>query len=147
MTDEQSVVGKRRRTPAEIEQIVCEFESSGLNRSQFCRGQGLTLGVLNRYLQRRHAASGSGASGDGLVAVELAGKKLSGERAASCGLAVVLARGGRIAVSADFDSATLQRLGQVLEAMEVFGFGAGARVYLAVGATGMRTGLEGLYGL
>src|SRR5260370_23344557 len=38
---------------AEIEQIVCEFESSGLNRSQFCRRQGLTLGVLNRYLQRR----------------------------------------------------------------------------------------------
>jgi len=53
-------VGKRRRTPAEIERIVCEFESSGLNRSQFCRRQGLTLGALNRYLQRRHAASASG---------------------------------------------------------------------------------------
>lgn len=49
------MVEKRRRTPAEIEQIVSGFESSGLNRSQFCRGQGLTLGVLNRYLQRRHA--------------------------------------------------------------------------------------------
>jgi hypothetical protein len=117
MTDEQSVGGKRRRTPAEIEQIVCEFESSGLNRSQFCRRQGLTLGVLNRYLQRRHAASGSGASGDGLVGVELAGKKLGAERAASCGLAVVLARGRRIAVSAGFDAATLQRLVQVLETM------------------------------
>src|SRR5258708_38884215 len=80
MTDEQSVGGKRRRTPAEIEQIVCEFESSGLNRSQFCRRQSLTLGVLNRYLQRRHAASGSGASGDGLVGVELAGKKLGAAR-------------------------------------------------------------------
>jgi hypothetical protein len=116
MTDEQSVVGKRRRTPAEIEQIVCEFESSGLNRSQFCRRQGLTLGVLNRYLQRRHAASGS-ASGVGLVGVELAGKKLGAERAASCGLAVVLARGRRIAVSAGFDAGTLQRLVQVLEMM------------------------------
>src|SRR6266705_4916523 len=102
MTDEQSVMEKRRRTPAEIEQIACEFESSGLNRSQFCRRQGLTLGVLNRYLQRRQAASGSGASGDGLVAVELVGKKLSAERAASCGLAVVLARGRRIAVSVGF---------------------------------------------
>jgi hypothetical protein len=37
-----------RRTTAEIEQIVSEYESSGLNRSQFCRGHGLTLGVLNR---------------------------------------------------------------------------------------------------
>jgi len=115
MTDEQSVMEKRRRRPAEIEQIACEFESSGLNRSQFCRRQGLTLGVLNRYLQRRQAASGSGASGDGLVAVELVGKKLSAEGAASCGLAVVLARGRRIAVSVGFDAATLQRLVQVLE--------------------------------
>ena len=117
MTDEQSVVEKRRRTPAEIEQIVREFEGSGLNRSQFCRREGLTLGVLNRYLRRLQAACGSGASGDGLVAVELAGKKLSAERAASCGLAVVLARGRRIAVSVGFDAATLQRLVQVLETM------------------------------
>ena len=116
MTNEQTVVGKRRRTPAEIEQIACEFESSGLNRSQFCRRQGLNLGVLNRYLQRRHAASGI-ANGDGLVAVELAGKKPGVERAVSCGLAVVLARGRRIAVSAGFDAVTLQRLVQVLETM------------------------------
>src|SRR5258708_20744566 len=118
MTDEQSVGGKRRSTPAEIEQIVCEFESSGLNRSQFCRRQGLTLGVLNRYLLRRHAASGSGASGDGLVGVELAGKKLGAERAASCGLAVVLARGRRIAVDPSFDPPTLQRSVQGLGEMQ-----------------------------
>src|SRR2546428_11143002 len=111
MTDEQSVMEKRRRTPAEIEQIACEFESSGLNRSQFCRRQGLTLGVLNRYLQRRQVASGSGASGDGLVAVELVGKKLSAERAASCGLGVGFAGGRRIAGSGGFDGAPPQRLG------------------------------------
>jgi hypothetical protein len=51
MTEEQSVTGKKRRTAAEIEQIVREYESSGLNRSQFCRQQDLTLGVLNRYLR------------------------------------------------------------------------------------------------
>ncbi len=115
MTDEQSVVGKRRRTPAEMEQIVSEFKSSGLNRSQFCRRQGLTLGALSRYLKRLGAACGSGATGDGLVAVELAGPKLGAERAGSCGLAVVLASGRRIAVSTGFDAATLQRLLQVLE--------------------------------
>jgi len=115
MTDEQGVVGKKRRTPAEIGQIVSQYQSSGLNRSQFCRREGLTLGVLNRYLQRRHEASGSGGSGDGLVAVELAGKKLWAESGGSCGLAVVLERGRRIAVSAGFDAATLQRLVRVLE--------------------------------
>ena len=116
-TEERSVLRKGRRTPAEMEQIVSEFKSSGLNRSQFCRRQGLTLGALSRYLKRLDAACGRGATGDGLVAVELAGKKLGTERAGSCGLAVVLASGRRIAVSAGFDSATLQRLVQVLETM------------------------------
>jgi hypothetical protein len=116
MSDEQGAVRKGRRTPAEIEQIVSEFESSGLNRSQFCRERGLTLGVLNRCLKRLRAASDRGATGVGLVAVELAGKKLGVERG-SCGLAVVLRSGREIAVRAGFDSATLQRLVQVLERM------------------------------
>jgi hypothetical protein len=51
------------------------------------------------------------------VAVELAGKKLGAERGGSCGLAVVLRSGREIAVRAGFDSATLQRLVQVLETM------------------------------
>jgi hypothetical protein len=117
MSDEQRVVRKGRRTIVEIGQIVSEYESSGLNRSQFCRGHGLTLGVLNRYLRRLRAASDGGASGDGLVAVELAGKKLGAERTASCGLAVVLGSGRKIAVSPGFDAATLQRVVQVLETM------------------------------
>jgi hypothetical protein len=117
MTDEQSVLRKARRTPAEIEQIVSEFTSSGLNRSQFCRRQGLTLGVLNRYLKRLGAAWGSGATCDGLMAVELVSKKLDAERGDHCDLAVVLARGRRIGVSPGFDAATLRRLVQVLETM------------------------------
>ena len=96
MTDEQSGLRKGRRTPAEIEQIVSEFGSSGLNRSQFCRRQGLTLGVLNRCLKRLGAACGDGASSDGLVGVELAGQKLGADRADGCDLAVVLASGRRI---------------------------------------------------
>jgi hypothetical protein len=115
MTDEQVVAGKRRRTPAEIEQMAREFESSGLNRTQFCRQQGLTLGVLNRYLRRMQAACSNGASGDGLVAVELAGKKLGAVHGSA--LTVELASGRRIAVSAGFDVVTLQRLIQVLETM------------------------------
>ena len=49
------------------------------------------------------------------MAVELADKKLSAERADRWGLAVVLASGRRIAVSTGFDAATLRRLVQVLE--------------------------------
>ena len=81
MSNEQVVAPKGRRTAAEIEQIVGEYQSSGLNRSQFCRHRGLTFGVLNRYLKRMRAASDGGATGDGLVAVEWAGKKLGAERA------------------------------------------------------------------
>jgi len=117
MSDEQVVARKGRRTAAEIEQIVSEFQSSGLNRSQFCRHRGLTFGVLNGYLKRMRAASDGGATGDGLVAVEWAGKKLGAERAGSCGLAVVLKSGREVAVSAGFDAATLQRLVEVLETM------------------------------
>ena len=118
MTSEQAVAGKRRRTAAEIEQIVREFEDSGLNRSQFCRQQGLTLGVLNRCLRRLQAGGGCSAeSGDRLIAVEWAGKIQEVEQARSCSLELVLGRGRRIAVSTGFDAATLQRLVQVLERM------------------------------
>jgi len=117
MTSEPGVAEKRRRTAAEIEQIVRGFENSGLNRSQFCRQQGLTLGVLNRWLRRQQAGGCGGGSRDGLIAVELAGKTRDAEPLASCGLAVVAGRGRRIAVSAGFDAATLQRLVHVLETM------------------------------
>jgi hypothetical protein len=116
MTDKS--VGKRRRTAAELEQIVRKFESSDLNRSQFCRQKGLTWGVLNRYLRRLQAGGSSGANREGLIAVELAGNKLGTELAGSCGLTVVLARGRRrIAVSTGFDAVSVQRLVQVLETM------------------------------
>jgi hypothetical protein len=117
MTSEPGLAEKRRRTAGEIEQIVRAFENSGLNRSQFCRQQGLTLGVLNRWLRRLQAGGCGGGSGDGLIAVELAGKRRDAEPASSCGLAVVVGRGRRIAVSPGFDAATLQRLVHVLEVM------------------------------
>jgi hypothetical protein len=115
MTDEQEAAQKRRRTPAEVEQVVSQFEGSGLNRSQFCRQQGLTLGTLNRYVKRTYEASTNSAMKGGLVAVELSGVKRDPDRGTGCGLAVVLASGRRIEVGASFDGPTLQRLVQVLE--------------------------------
>ncbi|HEY3616789.1 MAG TPA: hypothetical protein VGK96_08235 [Candidatus Sulfotelmatobacter sp.] len=116
MTNEQAVAGKKRRTPAELEQMAREFESSGLNRTQFCRQQGLTLGVLNRYLRRMQVGCSNGGGEDGLVAVEVSGKKLGAVHAGS-GVMVELARGRKIAVCAGFDAVTLQRVVHVLETM------------------------------
>jgi hypothetical protein len=105
---------RRRRTLAEIEQIVNEFKSGELTQVEFCRRQGLVLSTLGRYLKqlRRSSATAS----DGLVAVELAGKK-SDTVPVGCGLSVVVGSGRRIVVEAGFDAATLQRLVQVLEGM------------------------------
>jgi transposase-like protein len=114
MTNETGVnvqLVQRRRTRSEIAQIVAQFANSGLNRTEFCRGHGMTLGTLNRYLQRSREGA-AGHSGDGaFIAVELAGPKL----AMDSGLTVVLSRGRRIAVAAGFDASTLQRLLLVLE--------------------------------
>lgn len=111
--DEQQAVGvKRRRTSAEIEQIVAEFADCGLKRSEFCRRQGMTLGTLNRYLKRLRPGSSSGAANSQLVAVELArGREGDG------GLVMILSGGRRIEVGAGFDVSTLQRLVQALERM------------------------------
>ena len=116
MIEEQEVTRRRRRrTPTEIQQIVSEFKNGDLTQIQFCRRQGLTLSTLGRYLKRLRPATE--ASGDGLVAVELAVKKCDTMHAPGCGLSVVVASGRRIVVEAGFDAATLQRLVQVLERM------------------------------
>ena len=105
---------RRRRTAAEIEQIVSEFKSGDLTQVEFCRRQGLVLSTFGRYVKQLR--SSSAAASAGLVAVELAVKKLD-TVAAGCGLSVALASGRRIVVEAGFDAATLQRLVQVLEGM------------------------------
>jgi hypothetical protein len=94
--------------------MVREFRDSGLSGRQFCLREGLSPSMLYLYLRR--TAWGESGGGDGLVAVELASGK-PGLEAGGCGLAVVLAGGRRIAVSAGFDTVTLQRLVQALERM------------------------------
>src|SRR5215469_1897945 len=103
---------RRRRTRAEIQQIVNEFKSGELTQAEFCRRHDLVLSTLGRYL--RQERDSSEARPRGLVAVEVAGKKL-GAQPAGCGLTVVVGSGRQIVVESDFDGATLQRLVQVLE--------------------------------
>jgi hypothetical protein len=116
MTGEEGVVHKRRRTPAEIEQVVGAYRGSGLNRSLFCQQQGLTLGTLNRYLKRMSQVS-SQRGEVGLVAVELCGTEVGTAGEAGCGLTVVLRGGRRIEVSRAFEEPVLRRLVYMLERM------------------------------
>ena len=112
MNEEQSVV-RGRRSRQEVKQLIAEYESSGLSRSEFCRGRGLGLSTLDRYRtqQRRHAPTGRNA----LVAVEVSGRAPVSGAAAGSALAVVLRGGRRIEVGRGFDTSALEQLVRVLE--------------------------------
>jgi hypothetical protein len=110
MNEEQVCVAQRRRSRHEVEQLVAEFESSGLSRIEFCRERGLALSTLGRYRRReRQAPAGSGA----LLAVEVSGRAPLGATIGA--LAVVLRGGRRIEVGRGFDACALEQLVRVLE--------------------------------
>ena len=44
----------RRRSLAEVQALVAEFEASGLKRAAFCQQRGLAVGTLDKYRQRVH---------------------------------------------------------------------------------------------
>ncbi len=117
MSIEQKVSAHKRRTRAEVEQLVAEFISSGMRRSEFCRSRSLSLGTLNRHLknQRWKKKSRAASSAGLLVPVELAASRPAIQHETSCALAVVLSSGRRIEVHADFDTNTFERLVSVLE--------------------------------
>jgi len=47
-------VKHRRRSLAEAQVLVAEFEASGLKRAAFCQQRGLAVGTLDKYRQRVH---------------------------------------------------------------------------------------------
>ena len=134
MNEEQVCAVQRRRSRQEVQQVVAEYESSGLSRMEFCRERGVALSTLGRYRSRqeRQKAAGSNA----LLAVELSGRPPASVAAAGsnallavevCGrapapiaangsaLAVVLRSGRRIEVGRGFDTGVLEQLVRVLE--------------------------------
>jgi hypothetical protein len=117
MNEKQKPSPHRRRTRAEIRQLVAEFLGSGMRRSEFCRNRGLSFGTLNRHLkkQRWKRRSRKASSASRLVSVGLAARKSPTQYEPSCGLAVVLSGGRRIEVHPDFDTNTLERLVTALE--------------------------------
>jgi hypothetical protein len=106
----QHVVKAQRRRRSEIEQIVGQYSTSGLSRSEFCRQHHLTLSTLNRHLQRQQPARIVDAGR--LLAVEVS--PASGV-VAGTGLNVLLSNGRRIEINTGFDGATLERLLSLLE--------------------------------
>ena len=46
MTVEKKLVAPKRRTRAEVQQLVTEFLSGGMRRSEFCRSRRLSLSTL-----------------------------------------------------------------------------------------------------
>ena len=118
MTAKTELSAPKRRTRAEVQQLVAEFVSSGIRRSEFCESRGLSFSTLDRHLKkrcwkrRRRAVSSAGGR---LVKVELAARKSPAQHESSCGLAVVLPGGRRIEVHPDFDTNTFERLVSALE--------------------------------
>jgi hypothetical protein len=111
----QGLKTKRRRSRAEIEQLVAEYEASGMGRTAFCQERGLSLSTLARYRRRREQTAVDAAGGKRWLAVEVSSSAAvaSGERAS--GLTVVLPGGRRIEVGCGFDADTLKRLVAVVE--------------------------------
>ena len=117
MKAKKELSAPKRRTRAEVQQLVAEFVSSGMGRSEFCQSRDLSLSTLDRHLRklrwkrRRKPISSAGR----LVPVKLAARKSPKPHEPSCGLAVVLPGGRRIEVHPDFDTSTFERLMGILE--------------------------------
>src|ERR1051326_4751782 len=98
MTVEKKLVAPKRRTRAEVQQLVAEFMSSGMRRGEFCQSRGLSFSTLDRHLKkrrwkrRRRPVSPAGQ----LLKVELAANKSPTQQDATCGLAVVLPGGRQV---------------------------------------------------
>ena len=110
MSEEQSLRKKWRSREA-AEELVKEFEASGLRRKQFCEQRGLSQGTLDLYRRRCRLAEGIAEPKGDLVRVKLSAKQARG----GSGLQLVLSGGLRVEVSEGFDGETLKRLLAVIE--------------------------------
>ena len=117
MTARTELSAPKRRTRAEVQQLVAEFVSSGMRRSEFCQSRGLSFSTLDRHLKKRRWKRKRRpiSSAGRFVPVELAAKASLTRHESSCGLAVVLPGGLRIEVHPDFDTSTFERLVGILE--------------------------------
>jgi len=114
----------RRRSRAEAERLVSEFEQSGLKRKEFCAARGLSVHTLDAW-RKRIAQSGSQ---EKIVPVEIVEDRRASMGAMPAGSAtrngqfrVVLDRGLRIEVELGFDAGELRRLIAALDSDDLRG--------------------------
>lgn len=114
MNAKQAEGVRRRRTRAEVEKLVAEYEASGLGRQEFCRQHGLSLSTLSRHRKRKQFQA-ERARVSRLIPVEIAAAKQP-DGSERCGqLLVWLSRDRKIEVRGGFDPKVLQQLVRVLE--------------------------------
>jgi len=113
MNEQQVCEVRRRRSRHEVEQLVAEYESSGLSQNEFCQKRGLALSTLARYRARRKRQAPAG--NNALLAVEVSGRAPASVAETGSALAVVLRGGRRVEVGRGFDAGTLEQLVHVLE--------------------------------
>lgn len=109
MRDTRVVVERHRRSQAEAEILVRDFEQSGLSRKAFSSARGVALHTPDYYRARCRTRRASTAD-QGLFPVDLVGAP-----SVSGGLRVELGNGRRILVEAGFDVSVLKQLVAALE--------------------------------
>jgi hypothetical protein len=117
MTTKTELSAPKRRTRAEVQQLVADFVSSGMRWSEFCQSRSLSFSTLDRHLKKLHWRRRRKpiSPGGRLVTVELAARKSPKQHKPSSGLTVVLSGGRRIEVQRDFDRTTFEHLVSLLE--------------------------------
>lgn len=109
-------VVRKRRSEAEVEALVAEFESSGLMRAAFCQKRNLSVGTLDKYRRRVQSRPQSGTGPLLPVEVVSSHSREANDDAGCDGVLVVESRSGRrIEVHRGFDAGTLERLLRVLD--------------------------------
>jgi hypothetical protein len=93
MRDTRAVVAGRRRSQAEAEGLVRDFEQSGLTRKAFCEARGVALHRLD-YYRNRERTRRVATPAEELLPVELIGATPAGGS-----LRVELANGRRVDVA------------------------------------------------
>ena len=114
MNTKQTEGARRRRSSAEVEQLVEEYAASGLGRQEFCDKHGLSLSTLSRHRKRKQLGT-EGAPGARLIAVEISRAKPSEASQRRGELLVCLSSGRSIEVRGGFDPKVLHQLVRVLE--------------------------------
>jgi hypothetical protein len=96
----------RRRSAAEVRQVVQQYTRSGLSQREFSQRTGIKLSTLNRYVR----LEGRSDPPQQLVRV-----KLEAPTEPNAGFVLVLGNGRRIASGWEFSDTALARLIRVVE--------------------------------